>query len=151
MDRRTHIPASELTGVNNAIEFYIKYRYQEIDVEDLKVIRRLLKKIEEDYYRAYTHDPDDFETIRKRKAGRKSTYSEDNEKEIVRLHSEGHSLRKIAEETGSTIGRINAVLKKQRDCDKTINTNDRFWDLLDTWMQKEEREKQADNEGKSGY
>ena len=60
-------------------------------------------------------------------------------------------MRKIAEETGSTIGRVNAVLKKQRDCDKTINTNDRFWDLLDTWMQKEEREKQADNEGKSGY
>ena len=53
MDRRTHIPASELAGVYNAIEFYIKYRYQEIDVEDLKVIRRLLKKIEEDYYCAY--------------------------------------------------------------------------------------------------
>ena len=54
MDRRTHIPVTELAAVYNAIEFYIKYRYEEIGVEDLKVIRRLLNKIEEDYHIART-------------------------------------------------------------------------------------------------
>lgn len=45
MDRRTHIPVTELAAVYNAIEFYIKYRYEEIGVEDLKVIRRLLNNV----------------------------------------------------------------------------------------------------------
>ena len=82
MDRRTHIPVTELAAVYNAIEFYIKYRYEEIGVEDLKVIRRLLNKIEEDYHIEYPRDTENFEAVRKRKAGRKTTYSSENEKEI---------------------------------------------------------------------
>jgi len=149
MDRRTHIPASELAAVYNAIEFYIKYRYEEICIEDLKAIRRILKKIEEDYSIAYTHDPDSFDTVRKRKAGRKTTYSSENEKEILRLHSEGTSLRRIAEETGSTLGRVNAVLKKFRDNNEVLKTDDRFWNILDVWIKREENAKKADNASNS--
>ena len=150
MDRRTHIPVTELAAVYNAIEFYIKYRYEEIGVEDLKVIRRLLNKIEEDYHIEYPRDTENFEDVRKRKAGRKTTYSSENEKEIVRLHSEGTSLRKIAEKTGSTLGRVNAVLKKYRDGNKSLKKDDRFWDILDTWIEQEENAKKADNTSNSG-
>lgn len=149
MDRRTHIPVTELAAVYNAIEFYIKYRYEEIGVEDLKAIRRLLNKIEEDYRIEYSCDTENFVTVRKRKAGRKTTYSSENEKEIVKLHNEGTSLRKIAEKTGSTLGRVNAVLRKFRDSSKTVKKDDHFWDVLDTWIEQEENAKRADNTSNS--
>ena len=144
MDKRTHIPASELAAIYNAIEFYIKHRYEEICVEDLKAIRRLLNKIEEDYSTAYTHDPDNFESVLKRKAGRKTAYSPENEKEILRLHNEGTSLRRIAEKTGSTLGRVNAVLRKFRYNSEKLKTDDRFWNILDSWIENEENAKKAD-------
>ena len=136
MSERVHIPAAELAGVYNAIEFYVKYRYQEIDIEDLKAIRRLLHKIEADYKQAY-RQADDFDEVRKRKAGRKSSYTEENRQAIEALYRDGHPIRRIAEMTGSTHGRVNAVIKKLRDGERQIKTNDRFWDVLDKWIAEE--------------
>ena len=46
-----------------------------------------------------------------RNAGRKRKYTEDMDQRIIKLRQENHSMRKIADEEGCSLGRVQKVLK----------------------------------------
>lgn len=77
-------------------------------------IEELIDEITDRFRNAYKED---IKHVRNpRNAGRKCQYTEENIQMIKELRKNGYSLRKIAEEMGCSLGRVQNVLKNHSVC-----------------------------------
>lgn len=71
---------------------------------------KLLAEITEHYQKTYKENIS--EKRNPRKAGRKKKYSEDMKEAIMEYRKKGMTVRKIAQETGSSVGYVQGVLSE---------------------------------------
>ena len=129
------IVGKELIDLYELLEFYIKLRYKEIDLDTIIAIRTVLKAIEAEYEDSKYSDKT-IQEARKNHAGRRPIYSDENKKKILELNEQGYSKAKIAEMTGCTTGRVYGVLKKEQQRNTKLKLDDEFWLIIDNLIEK---------------
>ena len=137
-----YITNYDLMDIYDALEFYIKLRYMDYGIDELRVIRHILKNIEKEYL----ENGDSSSTLssaRKRNAGRKPVYSNENAELILRLRHSGMSIRKIAEHACCSAGRVVSVINRNKAENNTLKKDDRFWDIIDNISRAEEQDGKA--------
>ena len=75
---------------------------------------RLIRKVEMRFKKIYKDDIS--QSGNPRNAGRKRVYTEEENLKIIELRNKGYSLRKIAQEEGCSLGRVQDVLKDNGVC-----------------------------------
>ena len=108
------LSSKDLSDIYDGIEFYICQRYGILTLTEVTVLRKILKKIEDEYERN-TDEPVSIHSYGHRNAGRKPVYPDENTAVILRLHEQGLPIRAIAQQAGCSSGRVQYVIQKHKD------------------------------------
>lgn len=105
-----YMKGQDLVELYQLTEMY--WRTHERDGRKGRFLEELLNDIEEEY-RERTGE-EIREAGNPRKAGKKRSYSEKKEEEILHLYQEGRSFRQTAREAGCSVGHVQDVVKREK-------------------------------------
>ena len=128
MSKAIRMSQRDLADIYQGITFYLRYRFDEFSKEDLYAFRRLLGCIEAEF-RESSNEDINIMTYRQGVPGRKPTYSQENEQQILEMRERGIPIRTIASELNCSTGRVLGVMRKAKRM--SVGEDEDLWKYID--------------------